>query len=110
MPNSKPSLEDVSEAFDAYDQQKITFRELLLIEQEFYQTAKAADLAMYAQKIGRGRYFGLHPIYVCGRPDFKQLSATTASFGGGQWEIKPLPDARDISKDLEYILIENTTS
>lgn len=59
-----PTLTDVSTAFDAYDQGKMSFGDLLLVEQEFYLTDAAASLNTYAKKIGRGRFHGLHPIYA----------------------------------------------
>ena len=107
-----PTLTEVSAAFDAYDKQHLSFRDLLLIEQDFYLTADAESLATYAKRIGRGRFQGLHPIYVAGRADLKKLSAAVAEFGGGRWLLTDCSDTRGIVKDAEYILVStlNTTA
>ena len=100
-----PTLTTVCNAFDAYDKQQISFRDLLLVEQEFYLTADAESLNTYARKIGRGRFLGLHPIYIEKRTDLKKVSATTAEFGGGTWELTDCSAPPGIIKDAEYVLI-----
>ncbi len=102
-----PTLTDVCAAFDAYDKQQISFRDLLLIEQDFYSTADAESLNTYARKIGRGRFHGLHPIYIAARTDLKKVSATIVEFGGGTWELKDCSARSGIVKDAEYVLITN---
>ncbi len=105
-----PTLTDVCGAFDAYDQKLISFRDLLLIEQDFYLTANAESLNAYARKIGRGRFLGLHPIYVAARTDLKKVSATVAEFGGGTWELTDCSAPPSIIQDAEYILVSSSNA